>query len=129
MLIAGVFLVVFVALILTVFIGYATRIPKPLLKILGRFMLSVSAVESVLIVWVLVYVWNSDWSLWALSFNDFWLEQLTPIYFLKRWLYSWFWNDMLDVMFVFLPALVFLVLRTTLTTVIGFRSLAIANRG
>ncbi len=74
--------------------------------------------------WVLVYIAISDWSLWGLSFDVFWREQLSVIYFIKEWLYSWFWNDVLNFFFVFLPAVVFLTLRTTITTVLGFWALA-----
>ena len=128
MLVAGLPVLAVVGLILFLFVRYAARIPRPWLKGFGHFMLYVSLIESVLIVWILVYVWNTDWTWWTLSFNDFWREQLAPIYFIKQWLYSWLWNDMLDVLFVFLPALVFLVVRTSFTTYLGIRSLTLAKR-
>ena len=125
---AGLAMIAFVGLILFLFVRYAARIPRPWLKALGHLLLYVSVVETVLIIWILVYVWNTDWTWWSLSFNDFWREQLAPIYFIKEWLYSWVWNDMLDVVFVFLPALVFLVVRTTFTTCLGLWSLNLARR-
>ena len=86
MIVAGVSLVVLVALILGLLIRYAFLIPRQALKFLGRFLLVVSTLETMLIVWILVYVWQYDLSLWDLSFNDFWKEQLTSLYFLKEWL-------------------------------------------
>jgi len=80
------------------------------------------------LIWVLVFVAISDWSLWGLSFDDFWREQLSAIYFIKEWLYSWLWNDVLNLFFVFMPAVVFLTLRTTITTVLGFWALAASKR-
>ena len=74
------------------------------------------------------YALSSDWTLWSLSFNDFWKEQLSAIYFIKEWFYTWFWNDFLDLLFVFLPAVVFLGIRTTFTTVLGFWALAVSRK-
>ena len=93
MLIAGVFILFSIALIIGLLVLYARLIPESILRFLGIFLLVISSIESVLIVWILVYIWNSDWTLWNLSFNDFWKEQLTFIYFIKEWLYTWFWND------------------------------------
>jgi len=128
MIVAGVSLVVLVALILGLLIRYAFLIPRQALKFLGRFLLVVSTLETMLIVWILVYVWQYDLSLWDLSFNDFWKEQLTSLYFLKGWLYTWFWNDLLNLVFVFLPAVVFLSVRTVFTTAIGIWFLKLSRR-
>ncbi len=127
MLVAGLGVLAFAGLIIFLFVRYVDRIPKPFLKFIGYFLVVVSFVESLLIIWILVYIWNSDWSLWSLSINDFWREQLSAIYFIKEWLYSWFWNDLLNFFFVFLPAIVFMGVRTTVTTVLGFWSLAVAK--
>ncbi len=54
--------------------------------------------------------------------------QLTAIYFVKQWLYTWFWNDLLDFFFVFTPAVVYLSVRTTLTSVLGFWLVAASKR-
>jgi len=128
MFVAGLAVIAFAAVILFLFLRYGARLPRFWLRAIGHFLLTVSVLESVLIVWILVYVWNSDWTWGTLSFNDFWREQLTPIYPFKEWLYSWFWNDFLDVLFVFLPALVFLGFRTAFTTGLGIWSLSLARR-
>lgn len=117
--IAGIVVLALVALIIGLLMLYARRIPKRIQRFLGRLLLFVSAVETILIIWILIFVWNSGWPLWELSFNDFWQEELMLIYFIKEWMYTWLWNDLLNLIFVFLPAVVFLALRTVFTTVIG----------
>ncbi len=124
MLVAGLVVIAFVGLVVYVLVSNVGSLPKAFLKFLGYFLLCVSSVELLILFWVLVYITNSDWSLWTLSFDAFWREQLSVIYFIKEWLYSWFWNDLLNLVFVFLPAVVFLTLRTTFTTVLGLWALA-----
>ena len=128
MLVAGLVVIVFVGLIIFLLVSNVDSLPKPFLKFLGYFLLFVSSIELVFLVWILVYTWISPWSLWSLSFDAFWREQLSYIYFIKIWLYSWFWNDLLNLLFVFLPAVLFLSLRTTLTTVLGFWALSASKR-
>ena len=128
MLVAGIVAIVFVGLVIVLLVSNADSLPKQFLKILGYFLLCVSSVELLILFWVLAYIAYSDWSLWSLSFDVFWREQLSAIYFIKEWLYSWFWNDFLNLFFVFLPAVVFLTLRTTITTVLGFWALSASKR-
>jgi len=128
MLVAGIVAIVFVGLVIVLLVSNADSLPKQFLKILGYFLLCVSSVELLILVWVLAYIAYSDWSLWSLSFDVFWREQLSAIYFIKEWLYSWFWNDFLNLFFVFMPAVVFLTLRTTITTVLGFWALSASKR-
>jgi len=124
MLVAGLVAIVFVGLAIFLLVSNVESLPGPFLKFLGCFLICVSSVELLILFWVLAYIAISDWSLWGLSFDAFWREQLSAIYFIKEWLYSWFWNDFLDLFFVFLPAVVFVTLRTTITTVLGFWALA-----
>ena len=128
MLLAGLVILTFAGLFISLFVFYADQIPRPILKFFGYYLLIISTLESILIVWILVYVGNSDWSLWSLSLNDFWREQLTPIYFIKEWIYSWLWNDGLNFFLAFLPAVVFMVVRTSITTVLGFWTLAVSRK-
>ncbi|MDX2411878.1 MAG: hypothetical protein QNK34_07975 [Woeseiaceae bacterium] len=123
MLVAGMVGIAFLGLIIFLLVSNVDSLSRQFLKILGYFLLCVSALELLILLWVLVYVAISDWSLWGLSFDAFWREQLSAIYFIKEWLYSWLWNDLLNFFFVFLPAVVFLALRTTITTVLGFWAL------
>jgi len=120
--------IAFVGLVIFVLVSNVGSLSKRFLRFLGLFLLCASSIELLILFWVLVYVAISDWSLWSLSFDAFWREQLSAIYFIKKWLYSWFWNDVLNFFFVFLPAVVFLTLRTTITTVMGFWALAASKR-
>jgi hypothetical protein len=128
MLLAGLVGIVFIGLLVYLLIIFAGAMPNALLKFLGYFLLIVSCIEVALLIWILTFIGISDWSLWGLSVNDFWKEQLYPVYFVKEWIYSWMWNDLLDFFLAFLPAVVFLVLRTTLTSVLGFWALAASKR-
>ena len=128
MLVAGIVAIAGFGLVIYLLVSNVDSIPKQFLKFLGYFLLCVSSVELLILIWVLVYIAISDWSLWSLSFDVFWREQLSAIYFIKEWLYSWFWNDFLNLFFVFLPAVVFLTLRTTITTVLGFWALTASKR-
>ena len=128
MLVAGIVAIVGFGLVIYLLVSNVDSIPKQFLKFLGYFLLCASSVELLILFCVLVYIAISDWSLWSLSFDVFWREQLTAIYFIKEWLYSWFWNDFLNLFFVFLPAVVFLTLRTTITTVLGFWALTASKR-
>jgi len=128
MLVAGMVCIAFVGLGIFLLISNVDSLPKQFLKFFGYFLLGTSSVELLILFWVLVYIAISDWSLWSLSFDDFWREQLSAIYFIKEWLYSWFWNDILNLFFVFLPAVVFLALRTTIKTSLGFWALTTSKR-
>ncbi len=128
MLVAGMVAIAFVGLVIFLLVSSVDSLPNQFLKVLGYFLLCASSVELLILFWVLAYIAISEWSLWSLSFDVFWREQLSAIYFIKVWLYSWFWNDLLNLFFVFLPAVVFLTLRTTITTVIGFWALAASKR-
>ncbi|MGI9235888.1 MAG: hypothetical protein ACR2QZ_00735 [Woeseiaceae bacterium] len=128
MLVPGLAVIVFVVLVFILLFIAADRLPNPYQRYFAYFFLVVSSIELVFIIWILGYVAISDWTLWGLSFNDFWKEQLSAIYFIKEWLYSWFWNDLLNIVFVFLPAVVFLTIRTALTTFLGLWALASSRR-
>jgi len=128
MLVAGLVVIAFGGLVIFLLVSNVDAFPKLFLKFFGYFLICISSVELLILFWVLVYIAISDWSLWSLSFDVFWSEQLSAIYFIKEWLYSWLWNDLLNLFFVFLPAVVFLTLRTTITTVLGFWALAASKR-
>ena len=128
MLVAALVVVAFGGLVIYLLVSNVDSLPRPFLKFLGYFLIFVSSIELLILIWVLVFIAISDWSLWSLSIDGFWREQLSAIYFIKEWLYTWLWNDLLNLIFVFLPAVVFLTLRTTITTVLGFWALAASRR-
>ena len=123
MLVAGMAGLAFVGLIIFLLVSNADSLSRQFLRGIGYFLLFVSSLELLVLFWVLAYIAISDWSLWGLSFDAFWREQLSAIYFIKEWLYSWLWNDLVNFFFAFLPAVVFLTLRTIITTVLGFWAL------
>ena len=128
MLVAGLVGLIFVVLAFFLLFLIADSLPNPHIKYFGYFFIFVSSIELLILIWVLIYIAISDWTLWSLSFDAFWREQLSAIYFIKEWLYSWFWNDLLNLFLVFLPAVVFLTIRTTLTTILGVWALAASKR-
>ena len=128
MLAAGSIAIVFAGLAIFFFVVCADVFSKTSLRIIGYALMGASTLELILLVWVIVYILGSDWTLWTLSFNDFWREQLTAIYFIKEWLYSWLWRDLLDFFMVFLPAVVLLTARTIVTTFIGLWALSLAKQ-
>jgi len=128
MLVTSLVAIVFVIWVIFLLFLIADSLPNPYQMFFGYFFIFVSAVELLILFWIFIYVAVSDWTLWSLSFDAFWREQLSPIYFIKEWLYSWFWNDLLNIFFVFLPAVVFLTIRTAFTTYLGFWALAASRR-
>lgn len=128
MLVTGLAGLVFVAMAIFLLVIIAKSLPNPYLKYYGYFFIIISFIELLILSWILVYVAVSDWSLWGLSFGDFWREQLAAIYFIKEWLYTWLWNDILDLFLEIIPAVVVLAFRTTLTTILGFWALASSRK-
>ena len=128
MLVAGLVIVTGVGLLIYLLVSNVDSLPKPFLRILGYFLIGAGTIEVLFLVWVLVYIWASDQASWGLSFDTFWREQLSAIYFIKEWVYSWFWNDLLNLILVYLPALLFLSIRTTITSALGFWALAASKR-
>ena len=128
MLVTGLAGLIFAATAIFLLVIIAKSLPNPYLKYYGYFFIIISFIELLILFWVLVYVAVSDWSLWGLSFGDFWREQLAAIYFIKEWLYTWLWNDILDLFLEIVPAVVVLTFRTTLTTILGFWALASSRK-
>ena len=128
MFVAGLVVVTGTGLLIYLLISNVDSLPQSFLRILGYILIGVSTIEALFIVWVLTYIWGSDQVSWGLSFDAFWREQLSAIYFIKEWFYSWFWNDLLNLLLVYLPALLFLSIRTTITSVVGIWALAASKR-
>ena len=123
MLVAGLGTMAFFGLIVYLMVRYVDSMSKTFLKYFGYYLLIGSTIELLFLFWILGYVAVSDWSLWSLTTVDFWQEQLSAVYFIKEWLYSWFWNDLLNFFFVLLPAVVYFGVRTTLTSIFGLWAL------
>ncbi len=123
MLVAGLGAMAFFGLIVYLMVHYVDSMSKTFLKYFGYYLLVTSTLELLFLFWILGYIAVSDWSLWNLTTVDFWREQLSVVYFIKEWVYSFVWNDLLDFFWVFLPAVVFVGVRTTLTSIFGLRAL------
>jgi hypothetical protein len=118
---------VLVGLLIFALVRNADSLPKSLLKFIGYFLLSGSTLELLLLGWVVAYIAFGDAS-WGLSMNEFWKQKLSGIYFVKEWLYSWVWNDALNFFLAYLPAILFLAMRTTATTLVGLWALSASRR-
>ncbi len=118
---------VLVGLVIFALVRNVGSLPKSFLKFLGYYLLVGSTLELLLLAWVVIYIAFGDAS-WGLSTNEFWKQQLSGIYFLKQWLYSWAWNDMLNFFLAYLPAILFLTMRTTGTTLVGLWALSASRR-
>jgi len=127
MFVAASIALVLVGLIIFALVRSADLLPKTFLKYLGYYLLAGSTLELVLLAWVVIYIAFGDAS-WGLSTNEFWKQQLSGIYFVKEWLYSWAWNDLLNFFLAYLPAVLFLTIRTTGTTVMGLWALSASRR-
>lgn len=127
MLVAGFIAIVFVGVLISALVGNADSLPKSFLRFLGYFLLAGSLIELVLLAWVVVYVVSGD-AAWDISMNEFWKQKLSGIYFVKEWLYTWAWNNMLNFFLGYLPAVLFLAIRTTATTLVGVWALSASRR-
>ena len=128
MLVPGLVVATVVVLVIYLLVSNVDSLHKPFLRIFGYILIGGGIIEFFFIVWILVIIWTSDQATLGLSFDAFWREQLSAIYFIKEWLYTWFWNDLLDFAFVYMPALVFLSIRTTITSALGVWALAASKR-
>ena len=127
MFVAASIALVLVGLIIFALVRSADSLPKAFLKYLGYYLLAGSTLELLLLAWVVIYIAFGDAS-WGLSTNEFWKQQLSGIYFVKEWLYSWAWNDLLNFFLAYLPAILFLAIRTTGTTLVGLWALSASRR-
>ena len=118
---------VLVGLVIFALVRNVGSLPKSFLKFLGYYLLVGSTLELLLLAWVVIYIAFGDAS-WGLSTNEFWKQQLSGVYFVKEWIYSWVWNDMLNFFIAYLTAILFLAIRTTVTTLGGLWALSASRR-
>ena len=79
-----------------------------------------SPIQVVFILWQLWIVLTSDYTFFGLSTKEFLVDNLK---FLHDWIYSWFWNALLDFFYQF-PALVMSTLKLIVNTWLGYWLLA-----
>ena len=75
-------------------------------------------------IWILITVFQTDYGILTLSTKTFLLDKLQ---FFHDWIYSWFWNDLLDLLWS-LPAAIMATLKFIINTWLGFWLLPIAKR-
>ena len=79
-----------------------------------------SPIQVGFILWQLWIVFTSDYTFFGLSTKEFLVDNLK---FLHDWIYSWFWNALLDFFYQF-PALVMSTLKLVVNTWLGYWLLA-----
>ena len=75
-----------------------------------------SPIQVGFILWQLWIVFSSDYTFFGLSTKEFLVDNLK---FLHDWVYSWFWNALLDFFYQF-PALVMSTLKLVVNTWLGY---------
>ena len=75
-----------------------------------------SPIQVGFILWQLWIVFISDYTFFGLSTKEFLVDNLK---FLHDWIYSWFWNALLDFFYQF-PALVMSTLKLVVNTWLGY---------
>jgi hypothetical protein len=75
-----------------------------------------SPIQVGFILWQLWIVITSDYTFFGLSTKEFLVDNLK---FLHDWVYSWFWNALLDFFYQF-PALVMSTLKLVVNTWLGY---------
>ena len=75
-----------------------------------------SPIQAGFILWQLWIVLTSDYTFFGLSTKEFLVDNLK---FLHDWVYSWFWNALLDFFYQF-PALVMSTLKLVVNTWLGY---------
>ncbi len=68
------------------------------------------------IIWQLFIIFTTDYTFFNMSTKEFLVDNLK---FLHDWIYSWFWNDLLDFFYQF-PAVVMSTLKTVINYYLGF---------
>lgn len=83
---------------------------------LAYILIYTSPIQVGFILWQLWIVFTSDYTFFGLSTKEFLVDNLK---FLHDWVYSWFWNALLDFFYQF-PALVMSTLKLVVNTWLGY---------
>ena len=89
------------------------------------FLIYTTPIQLFFCFWVYSFLFSDEYSLFSFSTSEFLdLTFLKPI---KTWIYSWFWNDFLDLVWS-LPAAIMVTLKLIINIWLGFWLLPIAKR-
>ena len=89
------------------------------------FLISTTPIQIFFCLWVYSFLFSSDYGLLTFSTSDF-MDQTFLVY-IKLWMYSWFWNGFLDLVWS-LPATIIVTLKLIVNSWLGFWLLPIARR-
>ncbi len=89
------------------------------------FLIFTTPIQIFFCLWVYSFLFYSDYGLLTFSTSDF-MDQTFLVY-IKLWMYSWFWNGFLDLVWS-LPATIIVTLKLIVNSWLGFWLLPIARR-
>ena len=68
-----------------------------------------------ILIWQLAIILTTEYTLLGMSTKDFLIDNLK---FLHDWIYSWFWNELLDFFYQF-PAIIMIALKGVVNFFLG----------
>jgi len=89
------------------------------------FLIVTTPIQIAVCLWIFFFLMNPDYSFFSFSTSEF--MDLTFFKYLKAWIYSWLWNDFLDVIWS-LPAALMSLLKLIINTWLGIWLLPIAKK-
>ena len=89
------------------------------------FLIVTTPIQIVICLWIFSFLMSPDYSFFSFSTSEF--MDLTFLKYLKVWIYSWLWNDFLDVIWS-LPAALMSLLKLIINTWLGIWLLPIARK-
>ena len=95
------------------------------LLLFAYFLVYTTPIQLFFCFWVYSFLFTTEHSLLSFTTSEFY--DLTFLKHIKTWLYSWFWNDLLDLLWS-LPAAIMETLKFIINTWLGFWLLPIAKR-
>jgi len=79
------------------------------------------------LLWALWVVSTTDYSFISLTVHVFLHEYLSFIIFFYEWLFTWLWNDLLDLIFG-LPMIILVTMKLLVNTWLGFWLLSVCRQ-
>ena len=98
---------------------------KKSLLLFAYFLVYTTPIQLFFCFWVYSFLFTTEHRLLSFTTSEFY--DLTFLKHIKTWLYSWFWNDLLDLLWS-LPAAIMATLKFIINTWLGFWLLPIAKR-
>ena len=80
------------------------------------FLIVTTPIQIAFCLWIFFFLMSPDYSFFSFSTSEF--MDLTFLKYLKAWIYSWLWNDFLDVIWS-LPAALMSLLKLIINTWLG----------